>query len=582
MLLRGEDFPRRNARSSPNLEVHRPTIHTSSNRTKAATLLHVQKERVKINFLSSVAEKKARRTTLVIAGFFTLLVGVLSAIGAGASYQAASRGVSVLSEVGHFFSFGSLNAFSWVAPSDGQDPFNTPDGKINILLLGIGGAGHDGAQLTDTILYSSFDTQQGKLGLVSIPRDLAYPLGGNRFEKINSVNAYEESAHPGEGAQLTSDDFSKLFTTRIDRVVKIDFKGFEEFVDALGGIDVNVEKSFTDYQYPTNDDGPNPNEWMTVSFKAGVQHLTGARALEFARSRHAEGSEGSDFARSRRQQLVIQAVRDRLLSLGTLTNPKKISDLWTALSSHIQTDFTAWDMLKLVPYVTKFSDLKVTSHVFTDAPDGGLIAANVNGAYMLFPRKADWSEIRNIIANPFDSATSTAIKASSGSSLGTFEPWSTSKKIATSTSLTTPPKTSTTSTASVTSTTQTAKPIDTGVTTPIGIISNDVTVEVRNGTSHTGFASQISNLLKKQGYSISTTGNAPVRNFDTTVVYDLTNGLKSDELATLKKLLHADVASVDDNNRVVFEDGTSENVSASSAQFLIILGNSSLNLVSQP
>ena len=494
----------------------------------------------------------------MIAGLFTLLVGVLSSIGAGASYQAASRGVNVLAEVGHFFSFGNLNAFSWASSNEGQDPFATSDGRINILLLGIGGSGHDGAQLTDTILFSSLDTQKGKLGLVSIPRDLAYPLGNNTFEKINSVNAYEESAHPGEGAQLTADDFSKLFSTRIDRVVKIDFKGFEEFIDALGGIDINVEKSFTDYQYPTNDDGPHPNEWMTVSFKAGMQHLTGERALEYARSRHAEGSEGSDFARSRRQQLVIQAVRDRLLSLGTLTNPKKISDLWTALSSHIQTNFTAWDMLKLVPYVTKFSSLDVTSHVFTDAPDGGLIAANVNGAYMLFPRKADWSEIRGIIADPFT--------PTSGSTTDT-------------TTVINPPTVATTSSKP---TIQPVKPVPTVVTTPIGIVSNDVTVEVRNGTSHTGFASQVSSLLKKQGYTISVTGNAPVRNFNQTVVYDLTNGLKSDELASLKKLLHADVASVDDNNQIVFDDGTHESVSASSAQFLIILGNSSLNLVSQP
>lgn len=483
----------------------------------------VKKDSLKINFLASDAERKARRSTVIVAGIFTLFVGILSAVGAGASYQAASRGVSVFSDVGSLFSFAELKRLVWNDGNSGsgQDPFATSDGNINILFLGIGGEGHDGSQLTDTIILASFNREQGKLGLVSVPRDLAYPLGGGRYEKINSVNAYEELDHPGEGAARTKDAFAKLFDTRIDRVVKVDFKGFESFIDALDGIDVTVEKTFTDHQFPTEDNGPNPYKWTSVSFTKGVEHMDGRRALTYARSRHAAGGEGSDFARSRRQHLVIKAIRERLLSLGTLSNPKTISDLWTAVSSHVQTDFTAWDVLKLVPSVTKFSDIAMTNQVLTDDVSGELVAGNVDGAFMLFPRKSDWSEIRTIVRNPFES-----------------------KQKATEE--------------------QKAK---------------GIAVEIRNGTNRTGFAAQVSALLESSGYLITGTGNAQHRTYERTVIYDLTNGTKLDELAKLKKMFDANVAATDGSKQIVLTDGSRENLSTSSAQFLVILGNSSLSLV---
>lgn len=482
----------------------------------------MKKTSLKVNFLATDAERKARQSTVLVAGVFSVLVGLLASVGAGASYRAATRGVDVFTEVGHMLSLAELRKVVWNdASSSGTDLFATPDGRLNVLLLGIGGEGHDGAQLTDTILLASYDREHKKLGLISIPRDLAYPLGEGRFEKINSVNAYAELAAPGQGAKQTAAQFAKLFDARIDRVVKIDFKGFEQFIDALGGIDVTVEKTFTDNQFPTNDAGPDPYKWTSVTFIKGVEHMNGARALTYARSRHSAGGEGSDFARSRRQQLVVKAVRERLLSVGTLANPKKISEIWTAISSHVQTDFSAWDLLKLAPEAQSYSDVAITSQVLTDDAEGELIAGMVNGAFMLFPKKSDWSDIRAIVANPFESKTQLAV-------------------------------------------TQRAK---------------GVTLEIKNGTLRSGYASQIATSLERGGYDVLATGNARLRNYERTVIYDLTGGTKLDELVKLKKILNANVASVPPSKEILLPDGNRENLNATSAQFLVILGGSSASLV---
>jgi len=478
---------------------------------------------LKIDFLDTNNEKKARRSTILVALGFTLVVGALAAVGAGASYRAASHGTNVLSEVGNMLAFGDIRPFAWgTEGGTTTDALSTPDSKLNILLLGIGGEGHAGPQLTDTIIYASFDRSTNKLGLVSIPRDMAYPLGAGQFEKINAVNAYNEQTHPGQGADFTAQDFSKLFNVRIDRVVKIDFKGFAQLVDSLGGVDISVPTSFTDYTYPTDDDGPNPYKVQTISFTKGMQHMDGKRALEFVRSRHGTNGEGSDFARGRRQQLVIGAVRDKLLSLGTLSNPKTMSEIWTSLSSHIQTNLTAWDLIKLAPLAVHFSSENIISHVLTDDPKTGELVMGDTSNYMMFPRNSDWTQIRDIMADPFTSRQELA---------------------------------------------------------KLDHASSNVSVEIKNGTLRTGLAAQAAAKLQTDGYTVLSSSNAAHRGYEKTVIYDLTNGKLPEEVARLKRVLDANVASVSPSNGSVRADGGAEKITSSSTQFLIILGESSLGLL---
>lgn len=474
-------------------------------------------------------ERSISRQTIVLGAVFTLIVGLLSAMGAAASYRASSNGTSVIQELHRLPLISAFEQATGLQSGGATPGINTPVNKdrMNILVLGIGGEGHDGSQLTDTIMLASVDLKNKRVGLLSIPRDLAYPLGGGKFEKINAVNVYFERDYPGEGATKTAEAFSTLLGQPIDHVVRIDFSGFASFINALDGIDVNVERAFTDYQYPTEDE-----KWMTVSFKKGMQHMNGATALIYARSRHGNNGEGSDFARSRRQQLVLMAVRTKLLSLGTLTDPRALANLYTSITNHLQTDLTPWNALELAPLLKDFSSDRVTLHVLTDGPGKELTAATVNGAFMLFPRNPDWSVIREIAANPFTTSTDpTATVASSATTKNT--------------PVAAPPR-----------------------------------IEVRNGTTRTGFAAQVAAKLERDGYEVKAFGNAVRRSYDETVIFDYTNGKKPAELAKLKKTLQATV-SLNLPDQIRPTDGLAQEKpsSGSDIDFFVILGEASYALV---
>lgn len=481
------------------------------------------------NFIVST-ERSVSRQTIILAAVFSVIVGLLSAAGATASYRASAHGTSVIDEIQRLPLISHLERAAGLKPDSPIAPEAAKRDRINILLLGVGGEGHEGSQLTDTIILASIDMKQKRVGMLSIPRDVAYPLGGGRFEKINAVNAYFEQDHPGEGATRTAEAFSALLGQPIDHVLKIDFAGFAKFVDALGGINVTVERTFTDYQYPTAD-----KKWMTVSFRKGPQKMDGKTALIYARSRHGNNGEGSDFARSRRQQVVIMAVRDKLLSLGTLTDHRALAELYTAVTNHIQTDFTPWSALALAPILKDFSSDQVNLQVLTDEPGKELVAANVNGAFMLFPRKPDWSDIRALAAEPFK-------EAAAGSA------------------------TSTAATAEQTVAPQ-VKP----------------RIEVRNGTTRTGFAAQMAAKLEKGGYEVKTFGNAIRRGYEETVIFDLTQGKKPQELTKLKKSLQATV-SLNQPEMIRPEDGLAPEkpLSPSEVDFFVILGEASYPLLNSP
>ncbi len=472
------------------------------------------------NFLQTDHDHVMHRQTVVVAVIFTLIVGVVAALAAHASYRSIQRGTPVWVEVSQMPVIADIRRLVFHNASNTFDP--PADGRLNLLVFGIGGEGHDGPQLTDTIILASLDLRAKRIALLSIPRDMAYPLGGGRFEKINALNAYAEQEFPGEGARRTADTFAKLLDIPIHHVLRIDFNGFANFVDALGGLDINVEQSFADPQYPTPDD-----RWTSIAFKKGPQHFDGEHALIYARSRHGTNGEGSDFARSRRQQLLLLAIREKLLSKDTFSDPRKLAALYAVVSNHIQTDLTLWNMLQLAPLARDFSPERISLRVLTDAPDGELIASMVNGAFMLFPRQPDWSNIREIVKNPFAAKEVAAPK------------------------------------------------------TPA---IQSVKIEIKNGTMRTGFAAQVAAKLEKTGYEIVAFGNAVRRNYERSVIVDLTGGKKTAELVTLKRLLQADVTSAvpspDPTDprrslRLLLNDGLPPERLSSGTDFLIILGEAS-------
>lgn len=408
------------------------------------------------------------------------------------------------------------------------------DDRINILLLGIGGSGHDGPELTDTMIFGSFKPSTGELGMISIPRDLTVNIPGYGYRKINHVNALAEQEERGSGPEAAADMVSKILGEEVHYTVKIDFNGFAEVIDALGGIDVYVERSFTDPQYPL-DDGLGNIE--TLTFTQGWAHMDGATALKFARSRHGNNGEGTDFARAARQQKMLLAVKDKVLSLGVLLNPGKMSRIMGVIQDNVKTNMNAWEMMKFAKYVPDISGDKVSMHVL-DATSGLLYETYTNGAYVLLPYEEDWSDLHLLADNIFEGKEVNANPVLTDNSKTTAE---------------------------------------------------KVTVEIQNGTSTTGLASQTAQLLESSGFTVVSVTNAETKDFPTTVIYDFTDGKKDHELAALKDYLRAEVY-MSEKGYLNAEDVVPDKVvnisdyaplvtSTETVDFLVILGQDSTNLV---
>ena len=130
------------------------------------------------------------------------------------------------------------------------------------------------------------------------------------------------------------------------------------------------------------------------SLKAGIQTMTGEIALKYARSRQTT----SDFDRSARQQKLIVAVKDKALSLGTLTNPSKISNILDIIGNHLKTDIQISEMSDLIQRYQKVKADKVKTKVISNSADGPLVNKSLNGSYSLVPKAgiADYSEVQAV------------------------------------------------------------------------------------------------------------------------------------------------------------------------------------------
>jgi LCP family protein required for cell wall assembly len=411
----------------------------------------------------------------------------------------------------------------------GQD-----DDRVNFLLLGVGGSGHDGPELTDTIIFGSLKPSTSEVGLISVPRDLNVNIPEYGYRKINNVNAFAEMNNRGSGPAATAAVIEEILGEPVHYTIKVDFKGFEEIIDDLGGIDVYVERDFTDTTYPLDDQ---LGSVETISFTEGWTHMSGNTALKYARSRHGSNGEGSDFARAARQQKMLLAVKDKTLSLGVLLNPAKLNRILGTIQDNVKTNLTLWEMMRFAKYAPDINSEDIAMHVL-DNRGGLLYDANINGAYVLLPYEEDWSELQAVAADIFTKSIN--------------DP-------------------------AITTAAQTSSP------------SLNVAVEIQNGTATTGLASQTAQLLESSGFTVVTVGNAANRESPKTVIYDLTDGVKDDELAALKEYLSADVymstkgylaaEAVVPDEVLAETPGLDLVTSQSDIDFLIILGQDSTNLV---
>ncbi len=381
-----------------------------------------------------------------------------------------------------------LGQIKHLAESSEKNLKGETEDRINILLLGIGGENHEGGYLTDTIILASLQPSTKKVALLSIPRDMSIPVNKS-WMKINSINAYAEANEEGSGGEAISKALSDVLNIPIHYYIRIDFQGFVNIIDELGGIKVNVENTLDDPRYPIagmEDAEDYESRYEHLYIEAGIHKMDGELALKYARSRHSSGIEGSDFARAHRQQLILEAVKNKLFSKSTLFRPTIIKNIYNELTDHISTNMEIWEMLKLWNMFGDISKENIINKVLDNTANGMLIdMITQEGAYILTPRAGNFSEIEYFVKNIFSEDNL--------------------KKMT-------------------------------------NIKVDNATLEIKNGTWINGLANQFAQQLKEYGFEIVNISNCSRRDFEKSVIYDLTFGEKINSLSVLKNKTGANVS----------------------------------------
>ncbi|MBC7870429.1 MAG: LCP family protein [Chitinophagaceae bacterium] len=275
---------------------------------------------------------------------------------------------------------GELRTGQSVTLDDGSSIILEPwDGQSRFTLLAMGldrRPGERGVSYrTDTMMLISIDPVTQTIGILSIPRDLYVDIPGfSQLQRINTAMVLGENTQPDTGAQLAMQTVQYNLGIRVHDYVLVDFDAVIQLVDAIGGIDVTIDYTISDNAYPDMNYGYDP-----FYLAAGSHHLVGYDALRFARTRHGD----SDIDRAERQQMVLYAVRDRILSLDML--PQLIiqaPSLMSTWEDNIYTDMTVEQMIRLAWYVkeipaenirTGVIDYRYTSDYFTPRGEAVLI-----------------------------------------------------------------------------------------------------------------------------------------------------------------------------------------------------------------
>lgn len=389
-----------------------------------------------------------KRTAKFIVMIF-LLIGVVIGVWIGYSANRAIKKITADSDQkSSLFSFLNMNT----GRVKGQS-----EGRTNVLLLGMGGQKHPGGYLSDTIIVASINHKGNQLGLISVPRDLWVPIQGFDHAKINEAYANGENNKKiaGGGGALASKTVENVLGIPMHYYVSLDFEGFKKIVDTVGGIDVYVEKDIYDPYYPAE----NMIDYSPFKISAGEHHMDGALALKYVRSRKTT----SDFDRSRRQQQVMAAVKDKVLSLDILVNPKKVTEIINILGNHLRTNMQIEEIYALWNIGKSIDMTNVRSKVLDTSVNGLLVGGQDWRGYYIYPRKGidKFGDLQILAKNLFAAVAGDELAAAR--------------------------------------------------------------VQVLNGTSRKGVAATVSGYLTSYGYNVTNIGDAKAKT-TSTIIYDYSNG----------------------------------------------------------
>lgn len=340
------------------------------------------------------------------------------------------------------------------------------DGRINMLLLGRGGEGHEGADLTDTILLASVDPVNNKAALVSLPRDFWVTANGSS-SKVNAVFAFAKQRAQSRGSNKQDAEaagvkavqgvMKEVLGVPVHYYAMVDFTAFKQAVDTVGGVDITITEQ-TAVKERLWDPTTRKNYMLDVA--PGLQHFDGQRALFFARSRHT--SPRGDFDRAERQRVFIQALAQKLSSAKTYTNPVKVSQLMDAFGDHIATDMSLNDAMRLMGIGKKIGG-SFESVDLADPAKPLVKTGSMNGQSVVMPLAGigDYSQIQALVRSKLKDGY---------------------------------------------------------------IVKENATLTVLNGTITPGRAGQKAEELRSYGYNVGTVADAPTQNYERTVIVDLTKG----------------------------------------------------------
>lgn len=320
-----------------------------------------------------------------------------------------------LALISFIFSAGIVGAGAWFLSANSQ---NIPiiqnlnpvkqDKSINrppqetILLLGKGGESQsDGGNLTDTIMIAQILNPEKQINLISIPRDFLVFDEEGYYSKINSIYAREISSGKTEieAIKALQDKITEITGISFDYYAEVDFAGFVQIVDKIGGVEVDVTEAIDDPYYP----GPNYS-YQRFTLPAGIQTLDGETALKYSRTRYT--SVGGDLDRARRQQQIISNIKDNIFSLNPILDAPKLVSLFGIARETIKTDLSLVDMKGLYDTYQDSKDYTVKSLVIGN----DLLKGNIKEGYRQFgsargyilePRigEKNYLEIQEEIAN---------------------------------------------------------------------------------------------------------------------------------------------------------------------------------------
>ncbi|KKU79457.1 MAG: Cell envelope-related transcriptional attenuator [Candidatus Peregrinibacteria bacterium GW2011_GWA2_47_7] len=268
-------------------------------------------------------------------------------------------------------------------------------GRTNILLFGVGGVGHEGEDLTDTIIVASISEKNNSVTMLSIPRDLYVEssLGAHRINELYRQGKLKWDST--QGLDFARESIGKILGIPIQYIAKVDFAAFEQIADAVGGIDVYVDEAINDPQYPR--DGF--YDYDPFYLPAGSQHLDGKTALKYVRSRKSS----SDFSRSARQEKTLIALKNKIVQQSSFSRSSLIKELYYSLNEHVETNLSLREMLSLADLGSSINIAQIRTYTLNDDPGatGGFLYTPMRelykGAFVLLPVSDNFDGIRRFV-----------------------------------------------------------------------------------------------------------------------------------------------------------------------------------------